>query len=82
MPPIMVFGMIQQRLDPGLHKAPCARIQRFLLTPHDRLRVGVLIQILAQLGPGEGVELFDTCDGDISAALGFAVLDEGGVDLA
>jgi hypothetical protein len=82
MPPIMVFGMIQQRLDPGLHKAPCARIQWFLLTPHDRLCVGVLVEVLAELGPGEGVELLDTCDGDVFAALGFAVFDEGGVDLA
>lgn len=78
----MMLRLIQQRLDPRLYEAPRARVQRLLLTPHDRLGVRVLIEVVAQLCPWEGVELFDARDGGVFLAFGFAVLDEGGVDLA
>jgi hypothetical protein len=78
----MMLRMIQQSLNPRLHKAPRPRVQRLLLTPHNSLRVGVLVEVFAQLGPRKGVQLLDACDGDVFAALGFAVLNERGVHLA
>ena len=41
--PIMMFRLIQQRLDPGLRETPRSRIQRFLLRPHDGLRIGIQV---------------------------------------
>lgn len=61
--PIMMFRFVQQRLNPGLCETPRSRIQRFFLRPHDRFRIGIHVQILAELRPGEGVELLDTGDG-------------------
>ena len=78
----MMLRLIQQRLDPRLHEAPRPSVQRLLLTPHDGLRVRVLIEVVAQLCPWKGVELFDARDGGVFLAFGFAVLDEGGVHLA
>lgn len=61
----MMLRLIQQRLDPRLREAPCARIQRLLLAPDDRLGVLVHVEIFFQLGPGEGVELLDAGNGDV-----------------
>jgi hypothetical protein len=82
MSPIVMLRLIQQRLDPRLHKTPPPRVQRLLLTPNDRLGVLVLIKVISELCPGEGIELLDARDGDVFATGGFAVFVEGGVDLA
>ena len=55
---IMVLRMIQQGLNPGLSETPRASVEGLFLAPDDGLGVGIGIQILLQLGPGEGVELF------------------------
>lgn len=79
----MKLRLIQQGLDPGLREAPRARVEWLLLRPHDRLGVGVLVQVLAQLGPGEGVELLDAGDCDVvEGRVGGAVFVQGDVDLA
>ena len=79
--PIVMLCLIQQRLNTRLHETPRSRIQRLLLTPHDRLRVRVLVEIVSQLCPWEGIELFDACDSGVFLAFGFAMFDKGGVDL-
>ena len=61
--PIMVLRLVQQSLDAWLREAPRTRIQRLLLRPNNGLGIWVLIEILAELGPGERVELLYACDG-------------------
>lgn len=78
----MMLSMIQQGLNSRLHEAPRARVQRLLLTPDDSLGVGVLIEVFAELSPRERVQLLDAGYGDVFAAGGFAMFDEGGIDLA
>lgn len=78
----MIFGLIQQRFNPGLRKTPPACIQRLFLTPYDRLRVWIAVQIIAELLPGERVQLFDTGDGCVlQGGVRSAVFVESGVDL-
>lgn len=78
----MVLRLVQQRLDAGLREAPRPRVQRFFLCPHNGFGVGVHVEVLAELGPGEGVELLDAGDGGgVEFVLG-AVFVEGDVDLA
>lgn len=83
VPPIVVFRIIQQRLDPRLHEAPRARVQRLLLAVHDVLRIRIAVQVVAELGPGEGVQLLDARNGHVlELGLLGAGLDERGVDLS
>lgn len=77
----MVLGLVEQGLDTGLREAPGTRVERLLLAPDDRLGVGVLVQVLAELLPGEGVELLDTREGDVVDLVVRAVLVQGSVDL-
>lgn len=67
--PIMMLRRIEQGLDPGLHETPRPRVQGFLLTPHDVLGVRVAVEILLELRPGEGIQLFDPCNGGRADAL-------------
>ena len=79
----MIFGLVQQRLDSGLGEAPRARVQGFFLRPDDGFGVGVGVEVLAQLCPGERVELLDAgyrCG--FEGFVGSTVLVEGSVDLA
>lgn len=78
---IMELGVIQQRLDTRLREAPRAGIQGLFLTPDDCLGVLVGVEVVAQLRPGERVELFDASDGRVLDFVGFDVFAEGGVDL-
>lgn len=80
--PLVVLGNIQDRLNTRLRERPRASIKRLLLTPDDRLGVGVAIEVLLDLLPREGVELLDTRDGRVGDALVEAVLVQRGVDLA
>lgn len=77
-----MFCLVQQCLQSRLREAPRARIERLFLSPYDGFGVGVHVKVFAQLGPREGIQLFDACDGDrIEFVLG-AVLVKGSVDLA
>lgn len=71
---IMMYGLIEQGLDAGLDETPRAGIKRLFLAPDDVLGVGVGVEVLAQLGPGEGVELLDAGDGGVVVLFGRAVL--------
>ena len=82
MPPVMMLRLVEQGLNPRLRETPCSRIERFLLRPDDGFGVGILIQVLAELGPGEGIELLESCDGRVTVVrVGGAVFVEGGIDL-
>lgn len=79
---IMMFRLIQQGLDAGLGETPSAGVERLFLAPNDVLGVGVHVEVFLELGPGEGIELFDARDGCVLVLVGRAVLVQGGVDLA
>lgn len=80
--PIVVLGVIEESLDTGLREAPGAGVEGLLLGPDDGLGVGVHVEVLLELLPGEGVELLDTREGDVVDLVILAVLVKGGVDLA
>lgn len=79
---VVVLGRVQEGLDTGLGVRPGAGVQRLLLAPHNILSVGVAVEVLLQLSPGEGVQLFHASDGGVADTAGLAVLDESSVDLA
>lgn len=60
---VMMLCLIQQGLDSRLGEAPCACVEGFFLCPDNSFGVGVGVEVLAQLGPGEGVQLLDAGDG-------------------
>lgn len=79
---VVVLGLVQKGLQAGLRERPGTGVKRLFLAPHDSLGVGVLVEVLLQLLPGEGVELLNTGDGSSFVALIGAVLVERGVNLA
>lgn len=79
---VVVLGLVEKSLDTRLSKAPSTSVERLLLTPDDGLGVGVAVEVLLELLPGEGVELLKTGDGDVVDLVVSAVLVQGGVDLA
>ena len=82
MPPVVMLGLVQQGLNSWLHKRPCASIERLLLTPNDGLRVRVSIQVVSQVCPREGVELFNPGDRGILVPVVGTVLVYCGVCLS
>ena len=62
--PVMVFSVVQQGFDSWLGEAPGTGVQRLFLSPDDGFCIGVHVEVFFQLGPGEGVQLFDSGDGD------------------
>lgn len=79
---VVVLCLVQKGLQAGLRERPGTGVKRLLLAPHDGLGVGVLVEVLLQLLPREGVELLNAGDGSILVALVGTVLVERGVDLA
>jgi hypothetical protein len=78
---VVVLGLIQQSLDTGLCEGPWTCIERLLLGPDNVLGVGVGVEVLLELSPGEGVELLNTGDGGVGDAVLLAVLVQSSVDL-
>jgi len=78
---VVVLRGVQQGLDTGLSETPGTGVQRLLLSPDDVLGVGVAVEVLLKLGPGEGVQLLDTGDGGVADVVRFTVLEQGGVHL-
>ena len=78
---VVVLGLVEQGLNARLRETPGTSVERLLLAPDDGLGVGVLVEVLAELLPGEGVELLDTGEGDVVDLVVGAVLVQGGVDL-
>lgn len=62
---VMVLSVVKQCLNAGLRETPGTSVERLLLTPHDGFGVGVHVEIVAELLPGEGVELFEAGEGDV-----------------
>lgn len=79
---VVVLGVVEQSLDTGLDEAPGTGIQRLLLTPDDGLGVRVLVEVLLQLLPGEGVQLLNTGNGNVVNLVVQTVLVESSVNLA
>ena len=79
---VVVLGVVEQRLDSWLSETPCTRVQRLLLCPHNRLGVGVAVKVVAELRPWEGVQLLDTCNGNVLDVVVGAVFVESRIDLA
>ncbi len=78
---IVVFSLVQQRLDAGLREAPGPGVERLLLGPDDSVGVRVHVQILPQLLPREGIELLNASDGYVVDLVVVAVLVQRNVDL-
>lgn len=79
--PVVVLGVVKQRLDARLREGPGASVKRFFLAPHDGLGVGVHVKVLLELLPGEWVQLLDARDGGVFETVVGAVLVQGRVDL-
>ena len=79
---VVVLRLVEERLNTRLGETPCARVERLFLSPNDGLGVGVVVEVVLELLPGEGVELLDAGDGDVIDVVVGAVFVEGGVDLA
>lgn len=73
--------MIQRSLDSRLYESPRSGVQWLFLTPYDGLRIGIAVQIVSELSPGERIDLFDSCDCCIGDLVGISVLDKRSVDL-
>lgn len=78
---VMVLGVVEKSLKTRLGVRPGTSVEGLLLGPDDGLGVGVLVEVLTELLPGEGVELLDTSDGDVVDLVVLAVLEESGIDL-
>ena len=79
--PVVVFGLVEQRLDSGLGERPGTCVEGLFLRPDDGLGVGVRVEVLLELLPWEGVELFDTRDSRVGDLVLLTVLVERGVRL-
>lgn len=78
---VVVLGVVKESLQTGLSVRPRTGVEGLLLGPNDGLSVGVLVEVLTELLPGEGVELLNTSEGDVVDLVVLAVLEEGGIDL-
>lgn len=78
---VVVLGLVQQSLDARLSKAPSTSVQRFFLGPDNRLGIRVAVQVFLELLPREGVELLNTCNGDIVNLVFGTVLVQRSIDL-
>lgn len=80
--PVMVLRLVQQGLNARLHGTPSTSIKRLFLRPDNSLRIWIRVQVLLELSPWEGVELFETGDGRGGVTKILAMLEESGEDLA
>lgn len=78
---VVVLGLVEQGLDARLHEAPGTGVERLLLCPNDGLGVGVHVEVLLQLLPGEGVHLLNAGKGNVVELVVGAVLVQGSPDL-
>lgn len=79
--PVVMLRVVQECLDSRLGETPCTSVQRLLLTPDDRLCVGVGVEVLLQLLPRERVQLLNSGDGSVLDVVVGAVLGESGIYL-
>lgn len=79
---VVVLGLVEQSLHTRLNVGPGTSVQGLFLTPDDVTGVGIVVEVLLQLSPREGMQLFDTGDGSVADAIGLTVLGESSVHLA
>ncbi|KAI6773510.1 hypothetical protein HG531_000359 [Fusarium graminearum] len=77
----VVLGVVEQSLDTGLSEAPGTGVERLLLAPDDGLGVGVLVEVLLELLPREGVQLLNASESDVVDVVVSSVLVEGSPNL-
>jgi hypothetical protein len=79
--PVVMLGLVQERLDSGLGEAPGTSVERLFLTPDDVLCIRIRVEVLLELLPWEGIELLDARNGNILQTASFTLLHECGVHL-
>lgn len=79
---VVVLSVVQQSLETGLGEGPGTGVEGLLLSPDDRLRVGVLVEVLLEMLPGEGVKLLNAGDGNVVDLVLGTILVQGSPDLA
>jgi hypothetical protein len=77
----VVLSVVEQSLDTGLSEAPGTGVEGLLLAPDDGLGVGVLVEVLLELLPREGVQLLNAGESDIVDVVLRSVLVKGSPDL-
>jgi hypothetical protein len=78
---VVVVSVVEQGLNARLSEAPGTSVERLLLSPDDGLGVGVLVKVLLELLPGEGVQLLNAGEGDVVDVVLGTVLVESSPDL-
>lgn len=78
---VVVLSVVEQGLNTRLGEAPGTSVERLLLGPDDGLGVGVLVKVLLELLPGEGVQLLNAGEGDVVNVVLGTVLVESSPDL-
>ena len=78
---VVVLGLVEQGLNTRLREAPGTGVERLLLCPNDRLGVGIHVEVLFQLLPGEGVQLLNAGKGNVVDLVLGTVLVQSGPDL-
>lgn len=78
---VVMLSLVEESLEAGLSETPGTGVQRLLLGPDNGLGVGVLVKVLLELLPWEGVKLLNAGDGDVVDLLLGTVLVQSGVDL-
>ena len=78
---VVVLGVVKESLEARLSVRPGAGVEGLLLGPNDGLGVRVLVEVLTELLPREGMELLDTGESDVVDLVVLAVLEESGIDL-
>lgn len=79
--PVVVLGLIEKSLDTRLGKAPSTSVEGLFLRPHNGLGIGVHVEVFLELLPWEGVQLFDTGEGNVVDLVVGAVLLQGSPNL-
>jgi len=78
---VVMLGVVEQGLKARLREAPCTGVERLLLAPNNGLGVGVLVKVLLQLLPREGVKLLEAGESNVVNLVVSAVLGQSSPDL-
>lgn len=82
MSSVVVFGLVEERFYSRLREAPGTGVERFFLSPHDILSVGITIQVFLQLSPREWIQLLNAGNSHITDLALLTMLDKRCVNLA
>lgn len=79
---VVVLSVVEKGLNTRLSIRPSTSVEGLLLGPDNSLGIRVLVEVVAELLPWEGVELLNAGDGDIVKLVLGAVLMQRRIDLA